>query len=89
MGSKAFPLLGLLLAVIVLLIISSEVAAKDLAQTSFYPKNVEATKESNDGDDARDYEFDYHSGLGGKHSCENGCCNYNYESGGRCRRCCP
>jgi hypothetical protein len=34
MGSKAFPLLGLLLAAIVLLIISSEVAARDLAQTS-------------------------------------------------------
>jgi hypothetical protein len=39
MGSKAFPLLGLLLAAIVLLIISSEVAARDLAQTSFYQKD--------------------------------------------------
>jgi hypothetical protein len=33
MGSKAFPLLGLLLAAIVLLIIASEVAARDMAQT--------------------------------------------------------
>jgi hypothetical protein len=41
MGSKAFPLLGLLLATIVLLIISSEMAARNLAQaqTSFYQKN--------------------------------------------------
>jgi hypothetical protein len=41
MGSKAFPnLLGLLLAAIVLLIISSEVAAaRDLAQTSFDQEN--------------------------------------------------
>jgi hypothetical protein len=40
MGSKAFPLLGPLLAAIVLLIISSEVAAaRDLAQTSFAQEN--------------------------------------------------
>jgi hypothetical protein len=26
------------------------------------------------------------SGSGGIHPCKNGCCNYNYESGGGCRR---
>jgi hypothetical protein len=37
MGSKAFLLLGLLLAVV--LLISSEVAARDMAQTSSDQKN--------------------------------------------------
>jgi hypothetical protein len=39
---------------------------------------VEATKESNYGVDDYDYT---RGGIGGKHSCENGCCNYTYESG--------
>ncbi|XP_062150577.1 glycine-rich protein DC7.1-like [Alnus glutinosa] len=55
MGSKAFLLLGLLLAIV--LLISSEVSARDLAKTSSHQRKVEATKEANGVDDAKYGEF--------------------------------
>ncbi|XP_062173956.1 glycine-rich protein DC7.1-like [Alnus glutinosa] len=55
MGSKAFLLLGLLLAIV--LLVSSEVSPRDLAKTSSDQRKVEATKEANVVDDAKYGEF--------------------------------
>ncbi|XP_062153331.1 glycine-rich protein DC7.1-like [Alnus glutinosa] len=63
MGSKAFLLLGLLLAIV--LLISSEVSARDLAKTSSHQRKVDATKEANGADDAKYGEFGGKPGGGG------------------------
>ncbi|XP_062173957.1 glycine-rich protein DC7.1-like [Alnus glutinosa] len=55
MGSKAFLLLGLLLAIV--LLVSSEVSPRDLAKTSSDQRKVGATKEANVVDDAKYGEF--------------------------------
>nr|CAN72295.1 hypothetical protein VITISV_041009 [Vitis vinifera] len=51
MGSKAFVFLALLWAV--LLLISSEVAARDLAETSTEQEKTEAAAKTNGVDDAK------------------------------------
>ncbi|XP_062150798.1 glycine-rich protein DC7.1-like [Alnus glutinosa] len=54
-NSKAFLLLGLLLAIV--LLDSSEVSARDLAKTSSDQGKVDATKEANGVDDTKYGEF--------------------------------
>ncbi|KAJ4730142.1 Glycine rich protein [Melia azedarach] len=67
MGSKIFLLLGLLMAIV--LLISSEVAARDLAETSAdLNQNAEEAKETNGFDDAKDRGYGnpgYGGGRGG------------------------
>ncbi|PON48481.1 Glycine rich protein [Parasponia andersonii] len=77
MGSKAFLYLGLLLAVV--LLISSEVAAGDVAETSTDNKNVDATL--NGVNDAKygGYNGGYPGYGGGDHGGRGG----DYPGGGR------
>ncbi|KAK4577136.1 hypothetical protein RGQ29_027587 [Quercus rubra] len=58
MGSKAFLLLALMLAIV--LLISSDVAARELAETSSNLKNAEVSTKTNEVDDAK-----YGGGYGG------------------------
>ncbi|XP_030928210.1 cold and drought-regulated protein CORA-like [Quercus lobata] len=60
MGSKAFLLLALMLAIV--LLISSDVAARELAETSSNLKNAEVSTKTNDVDDAK---YGGHEGYGG------------------------
>ncbi|XP_062173511.1 uncharacterized protein LOC133878969 [Alnus glutinosa] len=55
MGSKAFLLLGLLLAIV--LLVSSELSPRDQAKTSSDQRKVGATKEANVVDDAKYGKF--------------------------------
>nr|CEG62450.1 Glycine rich protein [Cucumis sativus] len=64
MSSKAFVFLGLFLAFVLLL--SSEVAARDLAETSSKTDN-EATVETNGVEDAKYGRGGYDRGYGGGH----------------------
>ncbi|KAF3456034.1 hypothetical protein FNV43_RR00677 [Rhamnella rubrinervis] len=99
MGSKAFLFLGLLLAIV--LLISSEVSARDLAETSPDNKNVDAIGKP-DGVSETQYGGypggGYNGGRGGynggspRHgggggSCYYGCCRRSYYGRG-CSRCC-
>ncbi|XP_041006074.1 glycine-rich protein-like [Juglans microcarpa x Juglans regia] len=91
MGSKAFVLLGLVLACIMLLMISSEVAARDLAETSSDQENAEFTKDIDGVNGIVDTDGNYGGGkgkYGGRRGgCYYGCCRRGYY-GNRCRKCC-
>ncbi|KAI9176324.1 hypothetical protein LWI28_001390 [Acer negundo] len=95
MGSKGFLLLGLL-AAIVLLIISSEVAARDLDETSTAVKPNANDETSGSLDDAKYGGYGGGrggygggrdgGGYGGGGHCRYGCCG-DYYGGGGCRCC--
>ncbi|KAF5482554.1 hypothetical protein F2P56_003113 [Juglans regia] len=91
MGSKAFVLLGLVLACIMLLMISSEVAARDLAETSSDQENG-FTKDIDGVNEIVGTDGNYGGGGKGKYGgrrggCYYGCCRRGYY-GNRCRKCC-
>ncbi|XP_021890154.1 glycine-rich protein-like [Carica papaya] len=101
MASKIFLLLGLSLAI--LLLISSEVAARDLAETETQQEHGEVEEETNGVEEAKypgyggypgggGYNGGYNGGRGGYNGrrgyCRYGCCDRGYHGRGGCRRCC-
>ena len=93
MGSKLFLLLGLLMAIA--LLISSEVAARDLAETSIdHNEKADKATETHEIEDGRGgynrggrggYNGGGRGGYGhGGGHCRYGCCGHGYHGGCRC-----
>ncbi|KAI3470073.1 hypothetical protein Pfo_026736 [Paulownia fortunei] len=89
MGSKAIVFVGLFLATV--LLISSEVAAREVAETSNTVDTSKEAEETNGAVNDAKYPGAYpgsgHGGYGGGGGhCRYGCCGRSYHRGG-CRCC--